>query len=85
MDHGTPRSRGRTLRRSDLKAKVTAEADAQEFTGGLALKDSALSLLWLGVNPWPRNFPMPQVCPKQTPQKADAQEFPLWLRGNEPD
>ena len=28
----------------------------REFHGGLAVKDPALSLLWLGFNPWPRNF-----------------------------
>ena len=27
------------------------------------IKDSALSLLWLQFNPWPRNFCMPQLGP----------------------
>ena len=31
----------------------------QKFLGGLAVKDSALSLLWLGFDPWPGNFGMP--------------------------
>ena len=29
---------------------------AQDFLGGLAVKDSALSLLWLGLDPWPREL-----------------------------
>ena len=39
-----------------------------EFPGGLPVKDSALSLLWLRLrlwlrfNRWPRNFCMPQAC-----------------------
>ena len=32
----------------------------------LAIKDSALSLLWLGFNPQPRNFCMPWVQQPQT-------------------
>ena len=29
-----------------------------EFPGGLAVKDSALPLLWFRFNTWPRNFHM---------------------------
>ena len=29
------------------------------------VKDPALSLLWRGFNPWPGNFCIPQVWPKQ--------------------
>ena len=29
-----------------------------EFPGGLAVKDLALSLLWLGLDAWLGNFPM---------------------------
>ena len=36
-----------------------------EFSGGLAVKDSALSLLWRAFDPWPRDFLMPQVQPKR--------------------
>ena len=32
-----------------------------DFPGGLAVKDSALSLLWLRVDPQPGNFHMPRV------------------------
>ena len=43
----------------------------QTFSGGLAIKDSSLSLLWLGLllwlrfSPWPGNFCMPWVQPKK--------------------
>ena len=33
----------------------------QEFPGGLAVKDLALSLLWVKFKPWPENFCMPWV------------------------
>ena len=33
----------------------------QEFPGGLEVKDSALSSLWLRFDPWPWNFCMPQA------------------------
>ena len=36
-----------------------------EFPGGLAVKDLASSLLWLRFDPWPRNFCVPWVWPKQ--------------------
>ena len=42
----------------------------REFPGGLAVKDSALSLPWLRFNPWPRNFHMPQVQPKKKKKKS---------------
>ena len=44
----------------------------QEFPGGLAIKDSALSLLWLGFNPWPGNFCMPGAHPLTPPKKTLA-------------
>ena len=34
-----------------------------EFPGGMVVKDSALSLLWLGFDPWTGNFCMPQPLP----------------------
>ena len=36
-----------------------------EFPGGLAAKDSALSLLWHRFDRWPRNFRMSQVWAKK--------------------
>ena len=37
---------------TEVKAQV-------EFPGGLAVKDSVLSLLWLRFDPWPGNFHVP--------------------------
>ena len=37
-----------------------------EFPGSLAVKDLRPSLLWPGFDPWPRNFHMLRVQPKQT-------------------
>ena len=37
----------------------------REFPGGWAVKDLALSLLWPGFDPWPRNFCMPWEWPKK--------------------
>ena len=36
-----------------------------ELSGGLAVSDSVLSLLWLGFSPWLGNFCMPQAKPKR--------------------
>ena len=35
------------------------------FPGGLDVKDPALSLLLCKFNPWPENFPIPQVQAKR--------------------
>ena len=40
-----------------------------EFPGTLAVKDSALSLLWCGFSPWPRNLCMPFTWPKNKTKK----------------
>ena len=51
------------------------------------IKDLLLSLPWLGLllrhrfDPWPGKFCMPWTLPK----KRKMGEFPLWLRGDEPD
>ena len=37
----------------------------QEFPGGLSIKDPVLSLLWHGLDPWPRNFCMAQGTAKR--------------------
>ena len=39
------------------------------FPGGLAVKDLALSVLWLRFNPQPGNFFMPQAPPKKKKKK----------------
>ena len=45
------------------QAKV--EIAEKEFPDGLAVKELALSLLWLRFNPWPGNFFTPQARPKK--------------------
>lgn len=52
-----------------MKGNVLIKSIYTEFPRGLAIKDSALSLLWLRFNPRPRNFPVPQVLPKKSLQK----------------
>jgi len=37
----------------------------KELLCGLAVKDLALSLLWLGLDPWPWNLHMSRVLPKK--------------------
>ena len=49
---------GMEISKTQLKNKTG------EFCGGLAVKDLALSLLWLGFNPQAGNLHMPQVQPK---------------------
>ena len=48
-----------------LKKLFPAKEPVQEFPGGLLVKDSTLSLLWLGFDPWPGNFSIPWVWPKK--------------------
>ena len=51
-----------------------------EFPGGLAVKDVASSLvwlLWLGFHPWPGNFGMPSVQPKEKKQKECQRRWNL--------
>ena len=43
---------------ADLKVR------GKEFPDGLAFKDTALSLLWCGFDPWPEKFHMSWVKPK---------------------
>ena len=46
-----------------------------EFPGGLAVKDLALSLLWLWFNSWPGNFHIPWVQhrpPKKSSLKTES-------------
>ena len=46
--------------------------DAEEFPGGLAVKDLALSLLWLGFSLWPGNFGRLQAQPKKKKKNTDV-------------
>ena len=45
-----------------------------EFPGGLEFKNPALSLLWLGFSPWPRNFLMLQVQPP-SPKRGRTKNY----------
>ena len=49
-----------------LHAEGTAKkkSHAWEFPGGLVIKNSALSLLWLRLDPWSGNFCMLWAQPK---------------------
>ena len=49
-----------------------------EFPGGLVVKDSALSLLWLGFDLWPRNFTCHGYGQKQTKNRYML-FFPSWI------
>ena len=44
----------------------------REFPGGLEVKDSVLSLLWLGFNPWPVNIHMPWMQPPKNSRKTNG-------------
>ena len=54
---------------------VALKRQKAKVPGGLVVKDLALSLLWLqsllwlGLNPWPRNFHMPRVQQIHPPPK----------------
>ena len=47
----------------------------QEFPGGLAVKESVLSLLWPGCSSWPGNFHMPQAWPKKKKDMKQKHEL----------
>ena len=50
-----------------------------EFPGGLVVKDSALSLLWLGFNLWPGNFCMSKINITYTKQISFLPLLPSFL------
>ena len=47
-----------------------------KFTGGLAVKDLALSLPWLESDPWPGRFCMLWMWPKEKKSWCTAQCLP---------
>ena len=67
---------------SKILSKITRHVDKwrtvisaqEEFPGGLLVKDPELSLLWLGFDPWPMNFHMPQIWPKTKTNKQNKQK-----------
>ena len=60
----------------NLKNKQTKNL---EFPSGLSVKDGALSLPWLGFNPWARNFHMPQAQQKKKKKKKKKKKD-FWPR-----
>ena len=52
-----------------------------EFPGGLVVKDSVLSLLWLGLNFWPRNFCRLWAQPKKKKKKVVLGKCYIFLMG----
>ena len=68
---GETQGRGKDSKKL-VRMMLEALTDAKEFPGGLAVKDSVLSLLWVGFDPWPRNFCTPWV--QQSKQTKDAKE-----------
>lgn len=43
-----------------------------EFPNGLAVKDLALSLMWLEFDSWPGNFRIPWELPKKKKKKDET-------------
>ena len=48
--------------------------EEREFPGGLAVKDLALLLLWLGFNPWPRNICVSGALTKEKKKKRKVKK-----------
>lgn len=46
----------------NIYSKKKARMEKKEFPIGLAVKDLAMLLLWLRLDPWPTNFHMPWAC-----------------------
>ena len=67
--------RGGSFSKEPKDHSTATEKERQEFPGGLAVEDPALSLLWLGspqgqgFNPWLGNFCMPRAQPKKKKKK----------------
>ena len=62
--------------------KDLPKIENREFSGGLAVKDLALSPLWLRFDPGPGNLHMLQVRPKQQQKKRSDLRLPE-ARGGE--
>ena len=60
-------------------APFAAEEQVPSVAWCTGLKDLALPQLWLGFNPWPRNFHMPQVWPLK--KQKHEKEFPCGAVG----
>lgn len=49
--------------------QVEDKNDRSSLAAYLVVQDSALSLLWLGLDLWPVNFHMPHVAPPKKKKK----------------
>ena len=58
-------------------AGFAVEVRAGSLAQGSGLKDLALPQLWLGFNPWPGNFHMPQVQPQNKMKKINLTRIKL--------
>ena len=58
------------------------ENEVREFPGGLSVKDSALSLMWLQFSPWPRNFHMPWHHQREKKKKDEVGPLPHTMYKN---
>ena len=63
--------------------RVVQTTPFQECLGGLVVKDSALSLLWPGFDPWPGNFHMhghgqwPKIGKNKNQKQSHMRPLPL--------
>ena len=68
------------------KKKKKKEEEEEEgkkikaLPSGLVVRDSALSPLWLGFNPWPGNFCMPWAWPKEKKRRKRKLRVIIKLR-----
>ena len=56
------------------KRQKKKKSEGWEFPGGLVVKDSALSLLWIGFNPWPRELPQAAGAPPKKKEKRKKKQ-----------
>ena len=65
------------------KEAVCPFQELEEFPGGLGVKGSALSLLWLSFDPWLQNFHMLCVWPEKKIKVGESAgpRSPLWAGG----
>lgn len=75
------------------KRRLVLPKGAEAFSDGPAIKDSELSLLWVGLDSWPGKSHMPPVQPKKKGRgcrngyagqaKGRCLQFQEWSRGGQ--